>query len=291
MQSEERRIVEINRTPIYGWELALEGMRNSRESWNSSDTEYSGYNPTKTGWQPSSEWLDMTCREAPTIGETDLKLCRRLIRAGSPDRKFLRQIYVWVNMKLPRYIWTELDTYNIGPTRNSTSTMDTLGKRALRRSDFQDGEVLRDTLDTINIMSDCYSSNMPYYWISPVDGKRIILKGYDIIRKMKRLLPEGFLLLSTMTFNYENLLNIYFQRRSHRLAEWGEICSWIENLPYMREFLQFAKSNKNIVRENIIELNNLIHQLRNDVLNQSRTTREIALTLNDIGIYIEDNLL
>lgn len=164
------------------------------------------------------------------IGEKDMNLCQRLIRAGGEHRKFLRQIQVWANITVPRYLWQELDTYKFG-TKNSESTMHTIHKRPFKMNDFYIGtdpiimtylHLENNVIPTLNKLRNLYFETNDYSWII----------------EMKRILPESFIQTRTWNTNYEELRNIYFQRKSHRLKEeWGLIIKWIESLPYSRELI------------------------------------------------------
>lgn len=197
--------MKITNTKVYGFDNAIMGMRNPMNSWNKSDSGLDSYD----------EFL---------IGNEDNKLAKRLIKAGLDHRKFLRQIFISAFIEVPRYIWTELDTYKINTVRNSCSTMHKLGTRNLTCDDFQDGIIIDIVLDRLNELSRLYRED----------------KKISILREMKQILPEGFLQGATYTMNYENAMNMYHSRKNHRMSEWsGEdgICKWIESLPMMNEWL------------------------------------------------------
>ncbi|MGL5380686.1 hypothetical protein, partial [Clostridium sp.] len=171
--------------------------------------------------------IGITC-ECIKIGEKDMDLAKRLIKGGSEHCKFLRQIQVWVDLNLPRYIWSEFDTYKFN-TKNSCSTMHKLFTvNPIILSDFyyendKEKEVLSCMVDLLNELRIEYLDT----------------KNYEFVRTGKRILPESFLQLRTVNTNYAELINIYHQRKNHRLKnEWGMICKWIESLPYMKEFLE-----------------------------------------------------
>jgi hypothetical protein len=228
--------LDIEHTQVFGFQAAIRGMRNSRESWSRGDSSFgveafSVYNK-RAGPHSCCSVLPwptyISCPEVPHLGPNDLKLMKNLARAGSEHRKFLRQIQVWVDMTLPRYIWTEMDTYKVGTVRNSVSSMDRLGLRDLTQEDFQNPvpEILLRELNH-------------YGWLYRTSkGKE--RNTYRII--IKNMLAEGFLMKSTMTLNYENIVNIYHQRKNHRLPEWNtkdtgiySICDWILELPWLQE--------------------------------------------------------
>ena len=133
-------------------------------------------------------------------------------------------IHITADLTVARYIWTEWDTYKIGVTRNSCSTMHKLGSVPLTRDDFEGERVLSSTLSTLNELGEQYRKT----------------KDLNILREMKAYLPEAFLQKATVDLNYEAAMNMYFQRRGHRMSEWSGpdgICSWIRTLPYMNFWL------------------------------------------------------
>lgn len=219
---------------VSGIEGAIFGMRNPLNSWGLSDSTY--------------ELVDEGIYEF-VVGEKDLDLAKRLIKGGTEHRKFLRMINVQFNLNAPRYIWSEFDTYKIGTTANSCSTMhkllneddekrnycdkydELLGTQGeLTLDNFyynkEDAEFLQIVIDKLNGLRQEYMTATPKAKI-------------EILRRAKQLLPEGYLQMRTITTNYETLLNIYKQRKNHRLnTEWGMVCKFIERLPYMSEFLE-----------------------------------------------------
>lgn len=156
------------------------------------------------------------------FGPKDLELAIKLVKGGAEHRKFLRLIQVWITLDMPRYVWTEFDTYKVGVTRVSCSTMHKLGSRILTKADFQDGAVLPDVLSALNTLGEQYR----------------ITKDYDCVREAKKILPEGFLQRADVCMNYEVAMNMYSQRRNHRLPEWKLICAWIETLPQIKPLLE-----------------------------------------------------
>ena len=197
--------MKIENTEISGFKAAIRGMRNPMNSWSLSDTDIN---------QESSNFI---------FGEKDNELAKKLIKSGKDHRKFLRLIHVSVDLTLPRYIWTELDTYKVSTVRASCSTMHKLGSEPLVPSDFQDEKVLENTLYHINELAKRYR-----------DKKEV-----SVLRDMKQILPEGFLQKATFDMSYETAMTIYFGRKNHRMTEWTEsICPWIESLPMMAEWLK-----------------------------------------------------
>lgn len=155
-------------------------------------------------------------------------LAKKLVNAGGEHRKFLRQIQVWCDISLPRYIFQELDTYKFG-TKNSCSTMHTIMKKEISLEKFYLGEdpiimtvehLEKHTIPTLNNFRHLYLEDKDYRWV----------------KEMKRILPESFVQMRTWNTNYEELLNIYKQRKNHKLNhEWDVVLKFIESLPYFKE--------------------------------------------------------
>ena len=216
--------MRITSTEVYGIDMALIGMRNPMDSHHLRDT-YS------TGEMTDSNGI---IHEDIKIGENDLNLAQRLIAGGSEHCKFLRQIHVWANLRLPRYIWSELDTYHYN-TKNSESTMHRLFnvKKPITLDLFYYDE---DDIEEIEEL------NRDIAYLNKLRDKWLIDKKFCHVAKAKRKLPESFLQMRTMDTNYAELRNIYFQRKNHRLKdEWGVICKWIESLPYAKELIIYEK--------------------------------------------------
>lgn len=197
--------ITIDNVEVHGILSSIRGMRNSWNSWDKSDSYCVSEN-------------------AVNIGPNDLKLMKKLIKAGSEHRKFLRQIMCWFDIKAALYFYSEFDTYKIGTARNSCSTMHTLTKNKLTKSDFI-GKIIDIDLEYLNSLMTCYKEK----------------KDIEYFYELKSMLPSGYLQKSTICCNYEVLMNMYHQRKNHRLKEWKEFCSWAETLPYMSDFLDSCK--------------------------------------------------
>ena len=205
----------ITNTEVFGFKAAIRGMRNPMNSWEHSDSTF------------TLSKVPCAIPEGPMLGLKDLTLTCKLIQGGTVHRKFLRQIMIWTDIEAPRYVWQELDTYKVATVRNSYSTMHKLGSRDLTKQDFEDEQVLPDTLKTLNSLRIKYN----------------MTRDYVFVRKMKSLLPEGFLQKATYTMSYETALHMFISRKDHRLSEWctnspkDSICKWIIRLPYMDNFV------------------------------------------------------
>ena len=209
--------MKFENTEVWGFEHAIRGMRNPLESWDKSDTFING----NCGTDCSCENCSQT--EGIEIGERDLFLMQKLIKAGSEHRKFLRQIFVAVDITAPLYFFKELDTYKVGTVSNSTSTMHKLASTPITMDCFENGEMI-------------YS-----FTIAELEMNRLKYLETKDKNEWKRLivnLPESWLQKRTITMNYENILNMYRQRKNHKLTEWSKsFCDWIKTLPYAEKLI------------------------------------------------------
>ena len=198
-------MVEIFNTQMSGLDGAVRGMRNPYDSWLKSDSMY--------------------VKDKFVIGEKDMDLCLRLIKGGAEHRKFLRMVHVQADIKAPLYWWKQFDTYKVATVANSQSTMHTITKNPFRHEDFSiDGGwryAVEGVVDTLNALREQY----------------LKMKDPIIWRTIIQLLPCSYNQLRTVDLNYETLITIYRQRKDHKLSEWQQLCKWIEDLPYMKEFL------------------------------------------------------
>lgn len=234
-------MLEIQDYEVMGFRMAIKGMRNALNSWSNSDSYITDINNKnkgqfREGWGYQPDYI---------IGENDLKLCKKLIKAGSSDRKFLRMIHVQVDVLAPLYFWKEASTYKVATTMNSCSTMHTLHKKELDLDDFSlnhltsaDGTTeMLHIIDFINDQIKSYNK----------EKEAMFKKNYwwNIIQT----LPSSYNQLRTWDLDYETLLSIYFQRRSHKLDEWKKFCDWILRLPYMKEFISVLDKKKEVSNE------------------------------------------
>lgn len=198
-------MIKVEKIKVCGFEPAISGMRNPYDSWGKSDSKFSG-------------WMDENHRELEEIGETDMELMRKLYKAGPEHRKYLRQIFVWMDITAPFYWWKQFDKYQIGVTTNSCSTMHTITKKPFELSDFsidiseikEDGDAfLNAAQDVIDI---CEAIREHY----------ILTKDPALWRLLIQLLPESYNQKRTVTMNYEVAATIIKQRAGHRLKEWND---------------------------------------------------------------------
>lgn len=218
----------------YGWESAIRGMRNPMNSWEKSDSQYCTLylNNGKLGCCVcESGHYDAECSKAycgVMLGSNDLDLMKRLRRGGPDDRKYLRQIFVSVDITAPLYWWKEMDQYKVGTVTNSCSTMHKIASKEFELKDFScehlDGDyrsIMFAILDILNLARDKYleTKDKAYWW------------------QMIQLLPSSYNQKRTWTANYEVLCNIYHARKNHKLDEWHTFCDAIANLPYAKELI------------------------------------------------------
>ena len=201
-------MLKVERVSVMNLENAMRGARNPLNSWGRSDSYYEG--------------------GRYVLGENDLSLAVRLCAAGSDHRKFIRQIFVSMDITAPMYWWKEFDTYKIGTVANSTSTMHKLHAKPLEPGDFS-----TDHLTPVSLAEfERYVGYLETVRRRYVAGKDKA-DWYDLIQ----LLPSSYNQMRTVTMNYEVLANIYYARRNHKLDEWHTLCAAILELPYARELL------------------------------------------------------
>lgn len=204
-------MIRLEHAQVMNIEGAIRGARNPLNSWDRMDSTY----------DQNGNFI---------LGENDLSLAKRLCKAGSDHRKFIRQILVSVDITAPMYWWKEFDTYKVGTVANSTSTMHKIHSKPFELEDFSHDHLSESALVALKQ----FMQVMEEKRLSFVETKNKA-DWYDIIQ----LLPSSYNQTRTVTMNYENLLNMYFARRSHKLEEWHTYCDWILSLPYTKElFLQ-----------------------------------------------------
>lgn len=235
-------MIKIEYTQVFGFEPALRDMRNPKESWDKSDSKFWGNSVYSSKKCPWGHYVNAP--EYPEIGEKDLELMKSLCWGGNEHRKFLREIQIWAVIYPSRDIWQEIDTYKVATVRNSCSTMHKLGHRDLTKEDFAiQGWIDLDCayLDNLNSMGKCYRET---------SGK-FSKKNFDLVKAMKKRLPEGFIQRAGYHLSYETAFNMFLQRCNHRMDEWRwtggksrivdgkmSICDWIYGLPYMKDLLE-----------------------------------------------------
>ena len=211
--------MKFENTAVYNIYNAILGARNPMNSWDKSDSVFKGYNGKI---------------ENTSIGKNDLELMQKLIKAGSEHRKFLRQIFVAVDITAPLYFFKELDTYKVGTVANSTSTMHKLASTPITIDCFEMGD-FTPLIDNFKID---LSWRTVVSYLEQLRQKYNETKDKRYWKELIRLLPESWLQKRTVTMNYENILNMYRQRKNHKLTEWSKsFCDWVKTLPYAEELI------------------------------------------------------
>lgn len=243
-------MLKIENVQIAGWEAAIRGMRNPKNSWDRSDSVFitsDGDHHDICG--NSGPWYGSDGWEEVLIGENDLKLMTTLRNAGTDHRKFMRMITVYLDITAPLYWWKEFDTYKVGTVANSCSTMHKIADKEFAVDDFS-----HEHLDGVS--RDMFIQNdydQPYFFCSFEDMLYIQVEALNRARnlyldtkdkkywwQMIQLLPSSYNQRRTVMLNYEVLANIYKSRRNHKLTEWHTFCDWIESLPYSEIITQKA---------------------------------------------------
>ena len=224
--------MKFENTQVFNFDGAFRGMRNPKESWDKSDSEY--------GFTMDFEKKEQTKRFF--LGENDIKLAQSLIKAGSEHRKFMRQIFVSVDITAPLYWWKEFDTYKVGTVANSTSTMHKLASTPITRECFE----MDDFFEEADIF-DYGDYSLKELWDNNIillcevlRKKYVETKDKRYWKELIRLLPESWLQKRTVTMDYENLLAMCSkgQRRFHKLTEWSKsFIDWARTLPYAQELI------------------------------------------------------
>lgn len=202
-------MIKISKTSVMNMENAMRGARNPLNSWNRMDSRY----------DEDGNFI---------LGENDRNLARRLVRAGSDHRKFIRQIFVSVDFDAPLYWWKEYDTYKIATVANSTSTMHKIAAKPFELDDFSHDHMNETALKSLKATIAVLEQLRQEYLQS---------KDKQVWYSMIQLLPTSYHQLRTCSFNYETLVNIYHARKNHKLEEWHTVCDWIRTLPYAADLI------------------------------------------------------
>lgn len=211
-------MIFVDNPEVWGFEHAIRGMRNPLNSWDRSDS----YEECADAFENCGD-----CRIGEfVIGEDDLALMKQLCKAGTEHRKFMRQIFVSMDITAPLYWWKEFDTYKIGTVSNSCSTMHTLHKRDIDMDDFSfenlgaaQEHIMKCLIEEMNVLRHEYvDTGDKRYW-----------------RMMIQMLPNSYNQRRTITMNYENVLTMINQRKNHRLSEWRDFCKVLSGLPYIED--------------------------------------------------------
>lgn len=234
--------MKFQNTEVWGFEHAIRGMRNAKQSWNRSDS-----------WQPDNPGCYI-------IGSKDMKLAQTLIRSGPEHRKYLRQIFVSVDITAPLYWWKQYDTYKVGTVANSESTMHRIQSNPITMECFETDDMDKDGIIFIKEPYD-YDMTIDEWANDLIVGLETLRQKYietndkRYWKELIRWLPDAWLQKRTVTLNYENILCMCSkgQRRFHKLNEWSgqdkpeveNFISWARTLPYAKEFIFFDEEGDN----------------------------------------------
>lgn len=204
-------MLTLKNTSVMNFENAIRGARNPMNSWGRMDSHT----------EPDGSFV---------FGPNDLDLAMRLAKAGSDHRKYLRMVFVSVDVTAPLYWWKEYDTYKVATVANSTSTMHKIHSKPFSMDDFSCDHMTDGTKKFMEtVVAELENIRLRFKETKSKDD------WYDIIQ----LLPSSYNQMRTCTFNYETLINIYRARKNHKLAEWHTFCDWIETLPYAEQLITF----------------------------------------------------
>lgn len=204
-------MLTLKNTSVMNFENAIRGARNPLNSWGRMDSHT----------EPDGSFV---------FGPNDLDLAMRLAKAGSDHRKYLRMVFVSVDVTAPLYWWKEYDTYKVATVANSTSTMHKIHSKPFSMDDFSCDHMTDGTKKFMEtVVAELENIRLRFKETKSKDD------WYDMIQ----LLPSSYNQMRTCTFNYETLINIYRARKNHKLAEWHTFCNWIETLPYAEQLITF----------------------------------------------------
>ena len=203
-------MLKIERDAVMNLDGAIRGARNPMNSWAKSDSYY----------DENGKFV---------LGPVDIDFGHRLAVSGSDHRKFLRQVFVTVDITAPLYWWKEFDTYKVGTVANSTSTMHKIHAKAFERDDFSHDRLDEGGLALLDTTIAYLEAERQKFLADKEDRQPW--------HNMIQMLPSSYNQMRTVTLNYENLINIYYARRNHKLAEWHTLCDWILTLPCAKEWI------------------------------------------------------
>lgn len=219
-------MIKIENIEVFNFEGAFRGLRNPMNSWNKSDS-----------------YIDALTNKY-IVGENDLKLAQRMIGAGTDESKFMRQIFVSMDITAPLYWWKEADTYKIATVSNSCSTMHKITSSEITEENYsfdpEPDKPLTDlpTNDYVRILDIKNRAVADVEWLRKKYNET---KDKRYWRLLIQINPDGWLQKRTWTGNYQNLRNMYFARKNHKLIEWIQFCQIIEQLPYSKELICYEK--------------------------------------------------
>lgn len=286
-------MIKFERTEVFGFEHAIRGMRNPKNSWDKSDSGHEMLYVDQNG--------DENYAADITIGPNDLDLMKRLRNAGTDHRKFMRMITVYVDITAPLYWWKEFDTYKVGTVANSCSTMHKIAAKEFTLGDFSTEHLYSDELEFFKEIIERLNGCRNLYLQSKDDESARVRK--NDWWQMIQLLPSSYNQKRTVMLNYEVLANIYKSRRNHKLDEWAEtklvgdcpanmypnkftigFCDWIKTLPYSE---LITGEEKNRYFEHDTEPNKVGKQV---AMSDSSTESEKAEGISNASLTLDDGV-
>lgn len=243
-------MLKLENTEVMGWEAAIRGMRNPKNSWEKSDSI-----TCTEKMEMSNEEIESECGKCPKNGKCDIydtdphfiagpndhTLMMQLRNAGTDHRKFMRMIAVYVDITAPLYWWKEFDTYKVGTVANSCSTMHKIADKEFTLEDFSHEHLCDDELALLEeVIARLNMNRVVFNAKNDKQVDRYTVMSDECYEKYKKtlwwqmiqLLPSSYNQRRTVMLNYEVLANMYKSRRHHKLDEWHTFCDWIEGLPY-----------------------------------------------------------
>jgi len=222
-------MIKVENIDVWGFEHAIRGARNPMNSWDKSDSRHANKLDAQT-IQDMREGMFI-------LGENDLNLMKKLYKAGTEHRKYLRQIFVSMDITAPLYWWKEADTYKVGTVANSCSTMHKIAAKEFELDDFSHehlfGEVdkryANQPIGALQIIIECLNHWRKNY---------LETKDKNDWWQMIQLLPSSYNQRRTITMNYENVVSMIKQRTNHRLDEWNDFVEILKGLPYIKEIME-----------------------------------------------------
>ena len=211
-------MIKVEKIEVLNFDCAIRGMRNPLESWDKSDS----FNCHTHNMDCDNCKMNGKNCQFYKVGDNDLDLMKRLYKAGEPHRKYLRQIFVSMDITAPLYWWKEADTYKVGTVADSCSTMHKIHSKEITAEDF--------SIDDCDHMFESVIRDCEY-----LRKKYVETKDKTYWRKLIQLLPESYNQKRTFTLNYEIVFNMIKYRQGHKLSEWNEFCDILKDLPYIRE--------------------------------------------------------